>query len=80
MPTVLRVDGYRFFFFSNEGTEPPHVHVEKGDATGKWWLNPIQVAGTAGFKPPQIKKIHTLLLQNRAFLLERWNERQKRTR
>jgi hypothetical protein len=32
MPTVLVVDGFRFFFFSNEGFEPPHIHVEKGDS------------------------------------------------
>jgi hypothetical protein len=31
MPTVLRIDGYRFFFFSNEGNEPVHIHVESGD-------------------------------------------------
>ena len=30
MPTVLRVDGFRFFFFSNEHT-PEHIHIEKGD-------------------------------------------------
>ena len=27
MPSVLRVSGFRFFFFSNEGNEPPHIHV-----------------------------------------------------
>ena len=33
MPTILRLEGYRFFFYSNEGSprEPPHVHVERGD-------------------------------------------------
>jgi hypothetical protein len=28
IPTVLKEGKYRFFFFSNEGTEPPHIHVE----------------------------------------------------
>ena len=27
MPTILRRDGYRFFFYSKEGKEPPHIHV-----------------------------------------------------
>jgi len=31
MPTVLRIRGYRFFFFSDESREPAHVHVESGD-------------------------------------------------
>ena len=30
MPTVLRIDGYRFFFFSDEHT-PEHIHIEKAD-------------------------------------------------
>lgn len=38
MPTVLEVDGFRFYFYANEGTEPPHVHVDKGGATAKVWL------------------------------------------
>jgi hypothetical protein len=25
MPTVLRVSGFRFFFYSLEGSEPPHM-------------------------------------------------------
>jgi hypothetical protein len=29
VPTVIRIHGYRYFFYSNEGSEPPHVHVER---------------------------------------------------
>jgi hypothetical protein len=39
MPTILRLDGYRFFFFSNENNEPPHIHVEFGDKLAKYWLS-----------------------------------------
>ncbi len=28
MPTVLRIGRFRFFFFSNEGQEPSHIHVK----------------------------------------------------
>jgi len=28
-PTVKRIGPYRFFFFGNEGSEPPHVHVRR---------------------------------------------------
>lgn len=38
MPTVLRVAGYRFFFFSNERQEPAHIHVERGECHAKFWL------------------------------------------
>ena len=44
MPTLLQAEGFRFFFYSNERQEPPHVHVEKGDGEAKLWLQPVQVA------------------------------------
>jgi hypothetical protein len=39
MSTVLRVSGYRFFFFSLEGSEPAHIHIEHGDKLAKFWLD-----------------------------------------
>ena len=36
-PTGLRVGPYRLFFFSNEGGEPPHIHVEREDPPAKFW-------------------------------------------
>ncbi len=39
MPTILRIEGFRFFFFSNEGREKPHVHIESGENYAKYWLN-----------------------------------------
>jgi hypothetical protein len=38
MPTVLYIFGWRFFFYSNEGSEPIHIHAEKGDMECKYWL------------------------------------------
>ena len=49
MPTVLRVSGARFFFYSLEGTEPPHIQVEQGDAVAKFWLDPVDHANSRGF-------------------------------
>jgi hypothetical protein len=31
MPTVLTKDGFRIFFYSADGNEPVHVHIEYGD-------------------------------------------------
>ena len=44
MPTVMTVSGFRFFFCSMEGSEPPHIHVERDQSTAKFWLDPVQVA------------------------------------
>lgn len=32
MPIVLIIEGFVFFFYSSEGNEPPHIHVEKAGA------------------------------------------------
>ena len=42
MPTLLYVEGFRFFFFSNEGREPPHVHVEKGTGLPSFGFPPLK--------------------------------------
>jgi hypothetical protein len=52
MPTLLRVEGFRFFFFSNEGQEPPHVHVSKGDGVAKLWLTRCSWRTRAGSHRP----------------------------
>ena len=50
-PTVLRVERCRFFFFSNEGHELPHVHAQDGDKLAKLWLEPVVLAASTGFAP-----------------------------
>ncbi len=47
MPLVFSERGFRFFFYSNEGSprEPIHIHVEKDRSEAKFWLNPtVQLA------------------------------------
>jgi len=31
MPTILLIDGWRFFFYSNERNEPIHIRCQKGE-------------------------------------------------
>lgn len=74
MPTILRILGYRFFFFSREGNEPPHVHVEKGDCAAKFWLDPVRLAESYGFKGSELSRVNMLVNENRIVFLEKWNE------
>lgn len=74
MPTVLVVEGFRFFFFSNEGTEPPHIHVERGDGYAKFWLEPVELADALGLKTPELSRARLLTIQHRIDFLEKWRE------
>ncbi|HTU90831.1 MAG TPA: DUF4160 domain-containing protein [Gemmataceae bacterium] len=74
MPTVLRVGRFRFFFFSNEGQEPAHIHVKAGEDEAKFWLNPVQFAANYGFNGRELKQIERIIEEHRGKLLEVWNE------
>ncbi len=39
MPTILLIAGWRLYFWSNENSEPVHIHAEKGDMECKFWLD-----------------------------------------
>ena len=74
MPTVLRVGPYRFYFYSHEPNEPPHVHVDRDEATAKVWLADATLARSRGFRPKEINGILAIVADHRAQLLEEWHE------
>jgi hypothetical protein len=75
VPTVLRIDGFRFFFYANEGNEPAHIHVRKAAGEAKFWLKPnVSLAWVRGFNPATITALLALVRANRTFFLEKWNE------
>jgi Domain of unknown function (DUF4160) len=74
VPTVLRIGPYRFFFFSNEGREPPHIHVKAGEDEAKFWLDPVALASNYGFNSRELNVIEDLVDGHRDELLEAWHE------
>lgn len=74
MPTILRIQGFRFFFFSNEGNKPPHIHVESGDGYAKFWLNPVILADSVNYNSTELNNIRKLTQENEALFLNKWNE------
>jgi hypothetical protein len=75
MPTVFKKDGFRFYFYSEEGNEPMHVHVAYGDGRAKYWLKPdVILASSIGFKAKDIKKAKQLIQSNLKLVEEKWNE------
>jgi 3-methyladenine DNA glycosylase AlkD len=74
MPEILRIGGYRFFFFSREGEEPRHVHVEQAERYAKFWLEPIQLTESRGFRRAELRELHSLIAQNREEFILAWDE------
>lgn len=72
MPTVLRAGPYRFLFYSSDAEETPHVHVERDDNSAKFWLSPVRLQSSAGFKPIEVRRIQRLVEQHREALLRSW--------
>jgi hypothetical protein len=74
VPTVLRIDGFRFYFYSHEPNEPPHVHVDRAEATAKIWLEDVSAAWNHGFPARELNGILGYVQEHRAMLLEAWYE------
>ena len=73
MPTILRLDGYRFFFYSNEGGEPPHVHIESAGRSAKFWLRPVTLARSAGYDARELRVLRGLVDDHSDELEFAWN-------
>ena len=72
MPTLLRWRGYRFFFWSGDRAEPPHVHVQKGSAEAKVWLDPVRLQGAIDFRGHEINAVVRKIDEQRDVFLRAW--------
>ncbi|HXF85935.1 MAG TPA: DUF4160 domain-containing protein [Anaerolineales bacterium] len=79
MPVVLRVAGYKFFFYQADvANEPPHVHVTKEGNEAKFWLDPVRVAREGGFRKSDLRDIERIIENHLEFLLNAWNEEKRK--
>ena len=74
MPTVLRVGPYRFFFYSGDGHEPAHVHIERDDCVAKFWLDPVRLVSSSGFRRAELRDVSRLVDEHAQELLESCND------
>jgi hypothetical protein len=77
MPTVFRERGFRFFFYSDEGSplEPIHIHVVRDEAEAKFWLeSTVQVAYNRGHDTRTMRELQRLVAANRSRIVRAWNE------
>jgi hypothetical protein len=74
MPTVLRVGPYRFFFYSSDGVEPRHIHVQRDNSVAKFWLDPVQVENNVDFPASEIRRLRGIIAKHWVVLVDRWDE------
>ncbi len=74
MPTVLRIEAYRLFFYANDRDEPEHVHVERDDNVAKFWLDPVRLERSGGFSRSELRLIQGIVKEHQRELLEAWHD------
>lgn len=76
MPTILFILGWRVFFYSNEGHEPPHVHCAKGSCEAKYWLNTetfdICPAYEYNMVPADRRTIRKIIFNHFDYIISEW--------
>jgi len=74
---IFRYRGFKFFFYSNEGTprEQVHIYVEKNDTEAKFWLRPeARIAYNDGFDARTLRALLEIVESNKERIERAWNE------
>lgn len=77
MPVVFRYRGFRFYFYSNEGSphEPVHVHAIGEGGEAKFRLRPAaHVAWSDGLGAATLRERTTRVQRQSALIERKWHE------
>ena len=81
MPTILLINGWRFFFYSNEGYEPIHIHCQKGERECKYWLKrnefDIDEAYSYNLSVSDKREVKKIIFEYFEFIEKEWEKFQK---
>ena len=72
MPVILLIEGFKFKFYSNENTEPPHIHVTKAEGNAKFWL--IPEVYSYGYTVRERRRIQEIVIANQSLFIQKWHE------
>jgi Domain of unknown function (DUF4160) len=59
---------------NEERQAPPHVHVERDANRAKFWLDPVRLQESGGYRPTELNRVAALVNEHRELLLRRWYE------
>lgn len=74
MPEIFRAEGYVFFFYSNEGDEPMHVHVRRAGGYAKFWVEPLLLDYAEGLKVQELARAEDLIQGHLDEIRRKWHE------
>lgn len=74
MPSLFTVNGFRFYFYSPDCSEPIHVHVDRGEKKAKIWIRPLEVAWNRGYNTRELKEILGIARTYQATIVEKWHD------
>lgn len=79
MPVIFREKGYEFSFYMFDLNEPIHVHVRSGRNQAKFWVSPIGIAWTRGYRAHELTEIERIIRENEETIHDIWRrENEKR--
>ena len=61
------------FTYASDGNEPSHAHVGRDDGVAKFWLDPVRLQRTIGFRAMELRQIQRLIGEHRDELMEAWD-------
>jgi hypothetical protein len=74
MSEVFRAFGFVFFFYTNEGNEPIHIHVRKAGGFAKYWIEPVELELSQGLKVNDLKIAEKLIIEHLELIKAKWYE------
>ncbi len=74
MPTVFTIEGFRFFFYSNDHA-PMHVHVQHAGGEAVFEIGEdVTLRESMGLKVSELRRAEELVQGNRQLIEEKWHE------
>lgn len=78
MPTILFINGWRFFFYANENNEPVHIHVRKAEMEAQFWLkeNLFEVEESFSYNMDSgvKKEVRKIIFEHFDYIIEQWDK------
>jgi hypothetical protein len=82
MPTILFINGWRFFFYANERDEPIHIHCQKAEKECKYWMDPenfdVKEAYTFNMNNKDKRQVKKIIFEYFEYIENEWNQFKER--